>query len=48
MRVLLEFGCFSLLFFEFAAGLIRIRVLFEGESYLRIYGSHVDVSIFDY
>ena len=33
MRVLLEFGSFSLLLFEFALG-----VLFEGESYLKIYG----------
>ena len=38
MRVLLEFSSFSLLFFEFAAGLIRIWVLFEGGSLSRIYG----------
>ena len=38
MRVLLEFRCFYLLFFKFTAGLIIIRVLLEGESYLRIYG----------
>ena len=37
MRVLLEFGYFCLLFFKFTAGLIRIRVLFEGESLSRIY-----------
>ena len=37
MRVLLEFGCFCLLFIEFTVGLIRIRVLFEGGSILRIY-----------
>ena len=38
MRVLLEFGHFCLLFFKFTAGLIRIRVLFEGGSLSRIYG----------
>ena len=38
MRVLLEFGHFCLLFFEFTVGLIRIRVLFEGGSLSRIYG----------
>ena len=38
-RVLLEFGCFCLLFFEITAGLIRIRVLFEGGSLSRIYGT---------
>ena len=38
MRVLLEFEHFCLLIFKFTAGLIRIRVLLEGESYLRIYG----------
>ena len=40
-RVLLEFCrifVFCLLFFKFAAGLIRMRVLFEGESLSRIYG----------
>ena len=36
--VLLEFGYFCLLFFKFTAGLIRIRVLFEGGSLSRIYG----------
>ena len=36
MRVLLEFGPFCLLFFKLTAGLIRIRVLLEGESYSRI------------
>ena len=40
MRVLL-FEHFCLLFFWFAEGLIRIRVLFEGESYSRIYVSHL-------
>ena len=40
MRVLLEIEHFCLLFFKFSAGLIRIRVLLEGESYLRIYGTH--------
>ena len=40
MRVLLEIEHFCLLFFKFSAGLIRIRVLLEGESYLRIYGNH--------
>ena len=39
MRVLLEFGCFCLLFIEFNAGLIRIRILFEGGSLSRIYGN---------
>ena len=38
MRVLLEFGPFCLLFFNLNAGVIRIRVLLEGKSYLRIYG----------
>ena len=38
MWVILEFGSFSLLLFEFAAGLVRILVSFEGKSYLRIYG----------
>ena len=38
MRVLLEIEHFCLLFFKFSAGLIRIRVLLEGESYLKIYG----------
>ena len=41
MRVLLEFGPFCLMFFKFTAGLIRIRVLLEGESYLRIYGMYL-------
>ena len=41
MRVLLEFEHFVLLIFKFTAGLIRIRVLLEGESYLRIYGNQV-------
>ena len=41
MRVLLEFEHFCLLIFKFTAGLIRIRVLLEGESYLRIYGMYV-------
>ena len=40
MRVLLEFGHFCLLFFKFNAGLIRIRVLFEGGSLSRIYGKY--------
>ena len=39
IQVLLEFGYFCLLFFKFTAGLIRIRVLFEGGSLSRIYGS---------
>ena len=38
MRVLLEIEHFCLLFFKFTAGLIRIRVLFEGRSLSRIYG----------
>ena len=38
MLVLLEFGHFCLVFFKFTAGLIRIRVLFEGGSLSRIYG----------
>ena len=42
MRVLLEFEHFCLLIFKFTAGLIRIRVLLEGESYLRIYGIWCD------
>ena len=39
MGVLLEFGSFYLLIFEFIACLIRIRVLLEGGSLSRIYGS---------
>ena len=40
MWVLLQFGPFCPLFFKFTAGLKKIRVLLEGESYLRIY-THV-------
>ena len=40
MQVLLEFGYFCLLLFEFTVGLIRIRVLFEGGSLSRIYGKY--------
>ena len=39
MRVLLEFEQFLPIDFKFTVGLIRIRVLLEGESYLRIYGN---------
>ena len=45
MRVLLEFGPFCLLFFKLNAGLIGIRVLLEGESYLRIYGNYFRLHI---
>ena len=45
MRVLLEFGPFCLLFFKLTAGLIRIRVLLEGESYSRIYGNLTTTNI---
>ena len=44
MRVLLEFEHFCLLIFKFTAGLIRIRVLLEGESYLRIYGIEISLN----
>ena len=40
MRVLLEFEYFCLLFFRFSMGLIRIWVLFEGGSLLRIFGKY--------
>ena len=38
MRVLLEIGPFYLLNLGIIAGLIRIRVLLEGEPYLKFYG----------
>ena len=37
LRIWPKFGHFYLLFFNFAAGLIRMRVLFEGRSLSRIY-----------
>ena len=37
IRISSEFGHFCLLFFKFSAGLIRMRVLFEGGSLSRIY-----------
>ena len=37
MRVSLEFWYFCIMFFQFTAGLIKIRVLFEGGSLSRIY-----------
>ena len=39
IRNLVKFCSFYLLFFKFTAGLIRMRVLFEGGSLSRIYGS---------
>ena len=38
MRLLLEIGYFYLLNLKIIAGLIRIRVLLEGEPYLKFYG----------
>ena len=38
IRNLVKFCSFYLLFFKFTAGLIRMRVLFEGGSLSRIYG----------
>ena len=38
IRILVDFCSFYLLFFKFTAGLIRMRVLFEGGSLSRIYG----------
>ena len=40
LQVLLEGGSY-LFNFCFIAGLIRMRALFEGESYSRIYGNHM-------
>ena len=48
MRVLSEFGSFYLLSFKFTVGLIRIEVLFEGESFLRINGIHASFMNFSY
>ena len=45
MRALLKFGYFCLLFFKFTAGIIGIRVLLEGESLSRIYGSFILVTL---
>ena len=39
IRILVDFCSFYLLFFKFTAGLIRMRVLFEGGSLSRIYGN---------
>ena len=39
IRVWPQFCHFCLLFFKFSAGLIRMRVLFEGGSLSRIYGN---------
>ena len=43
MRVLLEIGCFSLMNLKDFEGLIRIRVLLEGEPYLKFYGKHIQL-----
>ena len=40
IRILPEFGHFCLLFSKFSAGVIRMRVLFEGGSLSRIYGMY--------
>ena len=41
IRILAKFCSFYLLFFKFTAGLIRMRVLFEGGSLSRIYGMYI-------
>ena len=46
IRVWTQFGHFCLLFFKFSAGLIRMRVLFEGGSLSRIYGIQKNVAVF--
>ena len=41
IRIWPKFRHFCLLFFKFSAGLIRMRVLFEGGSLSRIYGIYL-------
>ena len=46
IRIWPKFVHFCLLIFKFSVGLIRIRVLFEGGSLLRIYGIYSNIFVF--